>query len=148
MTETINNNTPDDQSPPPPSDKELLAKHFEDLLIDHQKCKDEVAKYQTLLKEFHNAQAAANANCQAHYKEIEKTKKMIKSMNIKDEEKRNKLQELADLKKESHTWKSFFPKTAKGFLFAFIGPADVRMLNPIDRQNYKYVCSYYPLYLF
>ena len=122
---------------------DLINKQFSEFYEEHQACKDEVSNYQAKLSEFHTVQSATEAKCLAHYKKQRDLKNLIKTSDIPEAEKRDKLEELRNLERDSKIWKSFFPAQAKGILNTFIGPADVRMLNPAWRQRYKYVCYFF-----
>ena len=123
-----------------PSDQEIVSKKFTEILTEHQQCLNDIANYQAHLKQMHALQAEVEAKCTAHYKSELALKSMIKKMDMSEEEKRNKLAELSNLERDSKRWRSYFPYEAKGILNLFLGPADVRMLNPLRRQRYKYVC--------
>ena len=122
------------------SDSEFITKQLTELLDKHPGYEAEVLQYRRRLQELHSLQTSTQKTCQEHQKKIKMLKNQIKSMNLTEEEKRNRLKELSRLEKDSKRWMSYFPLEIKGFLNLFIGPADVRMLNPNRRAVYKYVC--------
>lgn len=140
MSQVIANDDPLKAEQSKKSDQEIANEHFEELFREHQECREEIQKYQEILKEFHMLQDKVDKKCQEHFKNQKKAKEMLKRLDLSEEEKRTKMEALHQYGQESKLWKSVFPAKSTGILKLFIGTANIRMLKPAERQNYKYVC--------
>lgn len=125
---------------------EELNARFSSLFDEHKSCQDKIDNYKVMLKAFHDMQDEVEKTLDAHSKDQENVKELLKTANIPEHEKKNKMDELSRFRADSKTWKSFFPSKSRGFLQAFIGTANVRMLRPAERQRYKFVCFFCIIY--
>ncbi|KAH7827626.1 putative TMPIT-like protein [Monocercomonoides exilis] len=117
--------------------KDFVEMHYKALLEEQEECEKELVHYRQVLKEYHQLQESIDQKCQKHRKQLEATKKLIKNSDMLESEKAEKLNAISELKTVSNSWRSLFPCESKGFLAYFIGTANVRMLKPSERLNYK-----------
>jgi hypothetical protein len=118
---------------------DIVNKEYERVLNDQIILENSISKYKNKLKEFHNYQETAQKLVSDQRKAIKGVRGLIKKSGLEETEKKERLKKLGEFEKIAKPWRSLFPSAGSFFLRLFIGNADVRLLKPNQRQNYKMV---------